>query len=121
MSQFTEFYNGDSCNAYELLGCHKVSDGVYRFAVWAPNAKDVCVIGDFNNWLVHHNKLSLIDGIWQAEVEARDGDCYKCAITTQNGDILYKADPYARYAEVRPRTASRIFDPDQKFEFTDSD
>ncbi len=121
MSQFTEFYNGDSCNAYELLGCHKVSDGVYRFAVWAPNAKDVCVIGDFNNWLVHHNKLSLIDGIWQAEVKARDGDCYKFAITTQNGDILYKADPYTRYAEVRPRTASRIFDPDQKFEFTDSD
>ena len=121
MSQFTEFYNGDSCNAYELLGCHKVSDGVYRFAVWAPNAKDVCVIGDFNNWLVHHDKLTLVDGIWQTTVEARDGDCYKFAITTQRGEILYKADPYARYAEVRPRTASRIFDPEQKFQFTDGD
>ena len=119
MSQFTEFYNGDSANAYELLGCHRVSDGLYRFAVWAPNAKDVCVVGDFNNWLVHHDKLTLIDGIWQTELEARDGDCYKYAVTTQSGTILYKADPYARYAEVRPETASRIFDPSDPFVFTD--
>ncbi|MGN1040042.1 MAG: hypothetical protein ACI4QL_01290, partial [Candidatus Fimimonas sp.] len=64
-NKFTDFYNGNSVNAYELLGCHKVGENLYHFAVWAPNAKEVCVIGDFNNWLVNHNKLQLEDGIWQ--------------------------------------------------------
>ena len=118
-NKFTEFYNGQSTNAYELLGCHKVADGQYHFAVWAPNAKEVCVVGDFNNWLFAHDKLTLVDGIWQITVEARPGDCYKYAITTQFGNILYKADPYARYAEVRPKTASIIYDPDEPFQWTD--
>ncbi|MCH5156791.1 MAG: 1,4-alpha-glucan branching protein GlgB [Clostridiales bacterium] len=118
-NKFTEFYNGKSCNAYELLGCHKVASGQYHFAVWAPNAKEVSIVGDFNNWLFAHDKLTLIDGIWQITVEARAGDCYKFAITTQAGNILYKADPYARYAEVRPKTASIIYDPDEPFEWTD--
>ena len=110
-NRFSEFYKGQSVNAYELLGCHKVGENLYHFAVWAPNAKDVCVVGDFNNWLFNHNKLQLEDGIWQITVEARAGDCYKFAITTQTGAVLYKADPYARYAEVRPKTASIIYDP----------
>ena len=118
-NRFTEFYNGESTNAYELLGCHKVADGQYHFAVWAPNAKEVCVVGDFNNWLFAHDKLELQDGIWQITVEARAGDCYKFAITTQFGNILYKADPYARYAEVRPKSASIIYDPAEPFEWTD--
>lgn len=116
---FTDFYNGNSTNAYELLGCHKVGENTYHFAVWAPNAKDVCVIGDFNNWLVNHNKLQLVDGIWQTTLEARNGDCYKYAITTQSGTILYKADPYATFAEVRPNTASVIYDPETPFQWTD--
>ena len=106
-------------NAYELLGCHRVGDNLYHFAVWAPNAKDVCVVGDFNNWLFNHDKLQLEDGIWQLTVEARAGDCYKFAITTQTGAVLYKADPYARYAEVRPKTASIIYDPAEPFKWTD--
>ncbi len=118
-NRFTEFYNGDSTNAYELLGCHKAGENLYHFAVWAPNAKEVCVVGDFNNWLFAHDKLTLQDGIWQTTVEARAGDCYKFAITTQFGSILYKADPYARYAEVRPKTASIIYDPDRPFVWTD--
>ena len=118
-NKFTEFYNGESTNAYELLGCHKVAEGQYHFAVWAPNAKEVCIVGDFNNWLFAHNKLELQDGIWQITVEARPGDCYKFAITTQGGNILYKADPYARYAEVRPKTASIIYDPEEPFVWTD--
>ena len=63
MNKFTSFYNGESTDAYELLGCHRVSEGLYHFAVWAPNAKDVCVVGDFNNWLFAHDKLTLEDGI----------------------------------------------------------
>ena len=118
-NKFTEFYNGQSDNAYELLGCHKVGDNLYHFSVWAPNAKDVCVVGDFNNWLFNHDKMELVDGIWQLTVEARAGDCYKFAITTQAGAILYKADPYARYAEVRPKTASIIYDPSEPFVWSD--
>ena len=118
-NRFTEFYNGQSTNAYELLGCHKVADGQYHFAVWAPNAKEVSLVGDFNNWLFAHDKMTLVDGIWQITLDARSGDCYKYAITTQAGSILYKADPYARYAEVRPKSASVIYDPDEPFVFTD--
>lgn len=120
MNRFTDFYNGNSTNAYELLGCHKVGENLYHFAVWAPNAKDVSVVGDFNNWLVNHDRLQLEDGIWQITVEAREGDCYKFAITTQNGNVLYKADPYARYAEVRPKTASIVYNP-QPFAWSDGD
>ena len=120
MNRFTDFYNGNSTNAYERLGCHKVGENLYHFAVWAPNAKDVSVVGDFNNWLVNHDRLQLEDGIWQITVEAREGDCYKFAITTQNGNVLYKADPYARYAEVRPKTASIVYNP-QPFAWSDGD
>ena len=120
MNRFTDFYNGNSTNAYELLGCHKVGENLYHFAVWAPNAKDVSVVGDFNNWLVNHDRLQLEDGIWQITVEAREGDCYKFAITTQNGNVLYKADPYARCAEVRPKTASIVYNP-QPFAWSDGD
>ena len=118
-NKFIDFYNGNSANAYELLGCHKVSDKQYHFAVWAPNAAEVSLIGDFNNWLVRHDKMTLIDGIWQITVEAQSGDCYKYAIVSQSGSILYKADPYATYAEVRPNTASRIYDRDESFAWTD--
>ena len=119
MNKFTSFYKGESSNAYELLGCHKVADNCYHFAVWAPNAKAVSLVGDFNNWLVHHTKMQLEDGIWQVTTEARPGDAYKYAITTNTGAILYKADPYATYAEVRPKTASVIYDRDESFQWTD--
>ena len=121
MSKYDEFYNGNAIDAYKLLGCHKISDGVFRFSVWAPNAKSVSVIGDFNNWLVNHDVMTLVDGIWQADLEAKHGDCYKFAVTTGSGQILYKADPYAFYAEVRPKTASVVYDPDCPFEWTDGD
>ena len=121
MSQFTEFYNGQSTNAYELLGCHRAGEGTYRFAVWAPNAVAVSVIGDFNNWLVNHDAMVRDDGIWEITLEAKHGDCYKYAITTQSGNVLYKADPYGTCCELRPKTASVIYDPSEKFVWTDDD
>ena len=121
MSQFTEFYNGQSTNAYELLGCHRAGEGTYRFAVWAPNAVAVSVIGDFNNWLVNHDAMVRDDGIWEITLEAKHGDCYKYAITTQSGNVLYKADPYGICCELRPKTASVIYDPPEKFVWTDDD
>ncbi len=119
--KFVDFYNGNCCNAYELLGCHKVGDNLFHFAVWAPNAAAVCVVGDFNNWLVNHDAMTLEDGIWQITVEARHGDCYKYAITTQTGAVLYKADPYAVYSELRPKTASVVYAPETGFEWTDTE
>ena len=119
MNKFSNFYQGNETEAYKLLGCHKVSENSYHFAVWAPNAKAVCVIGDFNNWLVNHNKLELVDGIWQTTIDARAGDNYKFAITTQTGNILYKADPYARYSEVRPGNASVLYDEDYEYDESD--
>ncbi len=117
---YTDFYKGECYDAYNLLGCHKAEEGTYRFAVWAPNAKSVSVVGDFNNWLVNHDNLSLEDGIWQTTLTGcRAGDCYKYAITTQSGNILYKADPYAFYSELRPKTASVIYDRDENFVWTD--
>lgn len=121
MSQFTEFYNGQSTNAYELLGCRRAGEGTYRFAVWAPNAVAVSVIGDFNNWLVNHDAMVRDDGIWEITLEAKHGDCYKYAITTQSGNVLYKADPYGICCELRPKTASVIYDPPEKFVWTDDD
>ncbi len=105
---YTEFYQGKCTDAYNILGCHKHGDK-YHFAVWAPNAKNVSVVGDFNNWLVNHNNMQLVDGIWQIELESvAEGDCYKYAVTTSSGNIKYKADPYGTSSEVRPRTASVV-------------
>ncbi len=119
MSRYTRFYNGEENCAYQLLGCHHAGDGLYRFAVWAPNATAVSVVGDFNNWLVNHDQMERVDGIWEATIEAKHGDCYKYAVTTQSGTVLYKADPYGTFAQLRPDTASVIYDPADKFVWSD--
>ncbi len=86
--------------------------GVY-FDVWAPNAKNVWVIGTFNDWDETKTPMKRLEpnGIYEAFVpEAKEGDLYKYLIETKDGRMLYKADPYANYAELRPGTASRIRD-----------
>ncbi len=92
---------------YEKLGAHVVEGGV-RFAVWAPNAREVGVVGDFNAWSRAADPLRAVgdSGIWEGVVEqARPGDAYKFHL-----DGREKADPYAFRAEVPPRTASVVFD-----------
>jgi 1,4-alpha-glucan branching enzyme len=92
---------------YEKLGAHVVDEGV-RFAVWAPNAKYVSVVGDFNRWDSAASPLSALTeaGIWEGVVEgAREGQCYKFHLDGRN-----KADPYAFRAEVPPKTASVVFE-----------
>ncbi len=92
---------------YEKLGAHVVDGGV-RFAVWAPNAKYVSVVGDFNRWDSAANPLSVLGdaGIWEGVVEgAQEGHCYKFHLDGRN-----KADPYAFRAEVPPKTASVVFE-----------
>ena len=86
--------------------------GVY-FAVWAPNAKGVSVIGEFNDWEEDADPMTKVGeiGVFECFVpDAQVGQLYKFYITTQDGEGLYKSDPYGNWAELRPGTASRIAD-----------
>lgn len=108
---------GTFYRAYDKLGAHpckKNSDAEgYHFAVWAPNASFVSVIGDFNSWERYSNKMNPIgsSGIWYVRIpEARSGQAYKFFI--KNESIHFeaeKADPFAFFAETSPKTASRLY------------
>ncbi|MCD8301192.1 MAG: 1,4-alpha-glucan branching protein GlgB [Clostridiales bacterium] len=107
------FGTGVHYDIYKKLGAHPEENGGVDFAVWAPNAEKVWVIGEFNNWDETADLMERLEpnGIWELCVpEAKLGDMYKYLILTKDGRKLYKADPYANYAEVRPGTASRIAD-----------
>ena len=109
------FGQGNHYEIYKKLGAHEVTagkKGVY-FAVWAPHAKSVSVIGEFNGWDAAADRRERQEplGIYTVFVpEAKDGQMYKYCIETQSGELIYKADPFANYAELRPGTASRITD-----------
>ncbi|HEU0335028.1 MAG TPA: 1,4-alpha-glucan branching protein GlgB [Gaiellaceae bacterium] len=96
---------------YEQLGAHLLDDGV-RFAVWAPNARSVAVVGDWNGWQGDADPLEPTgsSGIWQGLVpEAAEGHAYKFAVLGADGVLRLKADPYAFRAEVPPRNASLVY------------
>lgn len=113
------FNEGKSAYAYRALGCHRVDaeDGssAFRFAVWAPNARAVSVVGSFNGWNPAAAPMERCGttGVWQAVAgNANVGDTYKYAITTGEGQLIYKADPFAFYSEHRPDTASIVWEID---------
>jgi 1,4-alpha-glucan branching enzyme len=103
------FLEGTHGRLYRKLGC-RLGDGAACFAVWAPNAQAVAVIGDFNDWRRDaHPARPRGDssGLWEAEVPGvAPGQRYKFAIRTRSGEWLEKADPYARRSEAPPATAS---------------
>ncbi len=101
---------------YNKLGSF-IKDNAVVFKVYAPNAKLVSVIGDFNNYDKTKNPLKKNkNGIWSGKVaNAKEGESYKYFIQAQDGREFLKADPYARYAEVKPNSASIIFS--SKYEF----
>ena len=110
------FGQGTHYEIYKLMGAHptkqKGKDGVY-FAVWAPRAQEVAVVGDFNGWDPNENIMKCDNdmGIYQLFIPGvKSGDLYKFCITSPSGELLYKADPYANYAEKRPGNASRVYD-----------
>ena len=119
--QFTEldqylFGQGTHYDIYRKLGAHPVKqgkkEGVY-FAVWAPNAQAVSVIGEFNDWNEQAAPMKKAGpiGVFETFVPgAKIGQLYKFFIVGMNGEHIYKADPYANEAELRPGTASRITD-----------
>ncbi len=110
------FGKGTHYEIYEKLGAHITErdgrEGVY-FAVWAPNAAGICVVGDFNNWCGDNYEMTRIEdsGIFELFTEnAHEGSIYKYLIYTKDGRQLYKADPYATYSQMRPDNASVVFD-----------
>ena len=119
--KFTEldqylFGQGTHYEIYKKLGAHPTvrrgKTGVY-FAVWAPNAQEVSVIGDFNNWDHEANPMKKTGdiGVFETFVPGADiGALYKYHIIGMHGEELFKADPYASFAEKRPGTASRVAD-----------
>ena len=119
------FAQGTHYDIYKKLGAHpSVEDGVEGmfFAVWAPNAAKVHVIGTFNGWNeeVHEMKKIGPGGIHQLFIPGvGENELYKFLIETPTGEKLYKADPFANYAEMRPGNASKTFDI-SKFKWSDS-
>lgn len=131
MGNFTEldmylFGQATHYDIYKKLGAHpaeiRKKKGIL-FDVWAPHAAEVYVIGTFNDWDETANPMRRLEpsgiGIYETFIsKAKLGDLYKYLIITPDGRKLYKADPYANYAEVRPGTASRIADIEH-FKWTD--
>ncbi|WP_332675111.1 1,4-alpha-glucan branching protein GlgB [Aromatoleum sp.] len=106
------FREGSHGRLYDKLGCRLDADGAH-FAVWAPNARAVAVIGEFNSWRGDANALQPRDdhsGIWEGDVEgAAHGDIYKYRVVRNDGSVIDKADPFAYFAELPPSTGSRAW------------
>lgn len=110
------FGQGTHYEIYKKLGAYIVNDGekqgVY-FAVWAPHAEKVSVVGEFNDWDADKNPMKREEplGIYTCFVpDVQEGALYKYCIQTYKGDHIYKADPFANYAELRPGNASKVTD-----------
>lgn len=119
MDQAYLFNTGNDYHCYNMLGSKPYHEAGaiagYRFAVWAPHAKAVSVIGDFNDWDPEANPMHLHGdtGIWLTHVpEALLWDRYKYYIHGADGRIYEKIDPCARHCETRPANASILYDPD---------
>jgi 1,4-alpha-glucan branching enzyme len=119
------FREGSFFRAYEKLGAHVVGDSnATHFAVWAPNAKAVSVIGDFNGWSPGASPLAAREdssGVWEAQVnDVGRGALYKFHIVGMDGGfVAEKTDPYAVRTEVPPRTAGVVWD--LEYEWRDSE
>ena len=110
------FAEGTHYDIYKKLGAHpSVERGKkgYFFGVWAPNAAEIFVIGEFNDWNETANPMKKLGpgGIWSCFIPgAEKNQMYKFLVVTEAGDKLYKADPFANYAEMRPGNASKTTD-----------
>ena len=110
-SLMIDYLRGRSSKGYELFGAHFVwenNQSQVRFAVYAPQAKAVSLIGDFNAW--NPWPMQRLDcGVWVlTSPDPQPGDRYKYRITTAEGEIWDRADPFAFFTELRPNTASVI-------------
>jgi 1,4-alpha-glucan branching enzyme len=108
------FNAGDHHRIYDKLGAHYIEiDGIggVQFAVWAPGARSVSVIGNFNDWDRRSHAMRVLgsSGIWEIFIPGlMEGELYKFQVKTQQGFVLDKADPYGFEMELRPQTASKL-------------
>ncbi|PHI03208.1 1,4-alpha-glucan branching enzyme [Fusobacterium polymorphum] len=115
------FHRGEYRQAYEYFGAHPTRNSTV-FRIWAPSAKSVAVVGDFNDWIAREedycHKITN-EGIWEVEIKKiKKGNLYKYQIETSWGEKILKSDPYAFYSELRPQTAS-IINGNPKFRWAD--
>ena len=108
------FHEGTNRRSYDLLGCHMGAgrNGGAVFRVWAPHARAVSVVGDFNFWDSSADPMTKLEdcAVWEAEVaNASEFDCYKYCVTSASGKSFLKADPYAFHSQTRPETASKVY------------
>ena len=105
------FHRGEYRQAYEYFGAHPNRSSTI-FRIWAPTAKSVAIVGDFNNWNAREEDYCqkiTNEGIWEVEIKkVKKGTIYKFQIETSWGQKILKADPYAFYSELRPQTASVV-------------
>ncbi|MFZ5973835.1 MAG: 1,4-alpha-glucan branching protein GlgB [Bacillota bacterium] len=107
------FNEGTHCYAHRCLGAHTEAWGACRFAVWAPHARAVSVVGDFNGWSekAHPMEMQENSGVWAVRIpDVHAGERYKYAIQDRHGFWRLRADPFAVWSELRPATASLIRD-----------
>ena len=105
------FHEGTNYHSHKFLGSFLEGD-TCTFRVWAPNARRVFVTGEFCSWYPHTYEMKKINdrGIYEIQVHGvSEFDAYKYVIVTQGGVELWKADPYAKHAETRPLTASKVY------------
>lgn len=118
------FHEGSNSNAYEYFGSHRKNKNTVVFRVWAPDAKNVSVTGDFNDWSETENPMKQLKnsgGVWEAEIKnIKPYDMYKYCITAADGRTLMKCDPYGFHMETRPGTATKYYEIDDCYEWHDA-
>ena len=110
--QMERFHAGTDTHAYRWQGCHYAGDNAYVFRVWAPNAKAVSLVGDFNDWNPDAQPMMWLDGgIWETTVQDIPlYAAYKYHVVGQDGTAVDKSDPYGVHTETRPGTASKVYE-----------
>ena len=117
MKEFkNKFVSGKAFDAYKFLGSF-LSGNTAVFRVWAPNAKTVSVVGNFNEWNIDTDRMENIgDGIWEKKIKGlKQYDIYKYAVTVPDGTVILKSDPYARHYETAPSNASKLYKSSYKW------
>ncbi len=116
------FHRGENTHAYDFFGSHKTGNEVV-FRVWAPHAKSVSVVGDFNHWDRNRHPMKKISdtGVWELFIKGiKKFDNYKYSVEAKDGLIKLKADPYGFHMETRPNTATKFYDI-EGFHWTDEE
>jgi len=115
------FNQGTNYFSYKLFGAHFLEGNVARFVVWAPSAESIYLVGDFNEWTGEEYPLvrDAETGVWCGKFSGlKEKSLYKYRIHTKSGDVIYKADPFGRFFEHKPGTATKLY-KEKKFRWGD--